>query len=55
MHVSTDSDSGASRLHRPGGWASKAIGAQRILGEVTGAEWSAKVTDTVLRASLPSP
>ncbi len=38
-----------------GGWASKAIGAQRILGEVTGAEWSAKVTDTVLRASLPSP
>ena len=37
------------------GWASRAIGAQRILGEVTGAEWSAKVTDTVLRASLLSP
>ena len=37
------------------GWASKAIGAQRIMGEVTGAEWSAKVTDTVLRASFLSP
>ena len=37
------------------GWASRAIGAQRIMGEVVGAEWSAKVTDTVLKASLLSP
>lgn len=37
------------------GWASNAIAAQRLFGEVTGPEWSAKVTDTVLRASLLSP
>ena len=37
------------------GWASRAIGAQRVLGEVTGSEWAQKVTDTVLRASLLSP
>ena len=37
------------------GWASRAIGAQRVLGEVTGSEWAQKVTDTVLRASFLSP
>ena len=37
------------------GWASRAIGAQRIMGEITGSEWSKNVADTVLRASFLSP
>lgn len=37
------------------GWASRAIAAQRYLGEVIGPEWSEKTADTVLRASLLSP
>lgn len=37
------------------GWASHAIAAQRLFGEVTGPDWSARLADTVLRASFLSP
>jgi len=37
------------------GWASRAIGAQRIMGEVTGPEITERIADTVLRASFLSP
>lgn len=37
------------------GWASHAIAAQRLFGEVTGPDWSARIADTVLRASFLSP
>jgi hypothetical protein len=37
------------------GWSSRAIGAQRIMGEVTGPEITERVSDTVLRASFLSP
>ena len=37
------------------GWSDRAIAAQRVLGESVGPEWSEKMTDTVLRATLLSP
>lgn len=37
------------------GWASRAIAAQRVLGESIGAGWAERMTDTVLRASWLSP
>ena len=37
------------------GWADKAIGAQRVLGESMGAGWTETATDTVLRAGWLSP
>jgi hypothetical protein len=37
------------------GWASRAIAAQRVLGEAQGARWTELMTDSVLRASFLSP
>lgn len=37
------------------GWASRAIAAQRVLGEAQGARWVELLTDTALRASFLSP
>jgi hypothetical protein len=37
------------------GWTARAFGAQRVLGEMVGHEWSQRVADTVLRVSLLSP
>ena len=37
------------------GWASRALAAQRVLGESVGPEWTERITDVVLRASLLSP
>ena len=37
------------------GWASRAIAAQRVLGEAQGARWTELLTDTALRASFLSP
>lgn len=37
------------------GWSSRAIGAQRLLGEVTGPEFTERIADTTLRLGLLSP
>jgi hypothetical protein len=37
------------------GWASRAMGAQRVMGEITGPEFTEKMVDTTLRATFLSP
>ncbi len=37
------------------GWSDRAIGAQRVMGEITGDRFTERMTDVVMRASLLSP